>query len=249
MLLVSTSSFRGYGLHKIFELVAQSEYEGVDVVLSPSEYDTLDAAYLQHLSDITGVRIASLTAYERKMDAETLEDIVEMAKKLNVSLINVFPPHRLDKDGSWFNDVLPEFKKKNPSIQFAIINVEPRTFLFFIPEYKDATLTSIKKLTGETTLHISNVDPESGVDLIKTFTVLGSSIVNVLLSDKTGSKDSLLPGKGEMPLETLLIRLKEGGYKRNFTLKVDPKALGVGDDELVLKRMKDSKKFWEKHYA
>lgn len=51
-----------------------------------------------------------------------------------------------------------------------------------------------------------------------------------------------------MPLETLLIRLKEGGYKRNFTLKVDPKALGVGDDELVLKRMKEAKKFWDKHY-
>lgn len=249
MLLVSTSSFRGYGLHKIFELVAQSEYEGVDVVLSPGEFDTLDAGYLQHLSDITGVKIVSLTAYERKMDAETLDSIVEMAKKLNVGLINVYPPHRLDKDGSWFNDVLPEFKKKNPGIQFAIINVEPRTFLFFIPEYKDATLTSIKKLTGETALHVSNVDPESGVDLIKTFTVLGSSIVNVLLSDKTGSKDNLLPGKGEMPLETLLIRLKEGGYKRNFTLKVDPKALGVGDDEAVLKRMKDAKKFWEKHYA
>lgn len=52
-----------------------------------------------------------------------------------------------------------------------------------------------------------------------------------------------------MPLETLLIRLREGGYKRNFTLKVDPKALGVGNDDTVLKRMADAKKFWEKHYS
>jgi len=248
MLLVSTSSFRGYGLHKTFELIAQSEYEGVDVVLSSTDFDTLDAAYLKHLSEITGVQIGSLTAFERKMDADSLEKIIDIAVKLQVPLINIFPPHRLDKDGSWFNDILPNCKKKHPSIQFAVINVEPRTFLFFIPEYKDATLTSIKKLTGETALHISNVDPASGVDLIKTFTVLGNSIVNVLLSDKTSSKDDLLPGKGEMPLETLLIRLKEGGYKRNFTLKVDPKALGVGDDELVLKRMKEAKKFWDKHY-
>lgn len=248
MLLVSTSSFRGYGLHKTFELIARSEYDGVDVVLSPTDFDTLDAEYLKHLSEITGVKIASLTAFERKMDADALDKIIDIAIKLQVPLINIFPPHRLDKDGSWFNDVLPDCKKKHSSIQFAVINVEPRTFLFFIPEYKDATLTSIKKLTGETALHISNVDPESGVDLIKTFTVLGNSIVNVLLSDKTSSKDELLPGKGEMPLETLLIRLKEGGYKRNFTLKVDPKALGVGDDEIVLKRMKEAKKFWDKHY-
>ncbi len=248
MLLVSTSSFRGYGLHKIFELVAQSEYDGVDVVLSASEFDTMDANYLQHLSEITGVTIGSITAFERKMDADTLQEIVDIAVKLKVPLINVYPPYRLDKDGSWFNDVLPNCKAKHPSIHFAVINVEPKTFLFFIPEYKDATLTSIKKLTGETALHISNVDSTSGVDLIKTFTVLGSSIVNVLLSDKTNSKDELLPGKGEMPLETLLIRLKEGGYKRNFTLKVDPKALGVGNDETVLKRMNDSKKFLEKYY-
>lgn len=51
-----------------------------------------------------------------------------------------------------------------------------------------------------------------------------------------------------MPLETLLIRLKDGGYKRNFTLKVDPKVLGVGGDEVVLARMDEAKKFWEKHY-
>ena len=108
-----------------------------------------------------------------------------MAKQLGTKLINIFPPHRLDKDGSWFSDYLPLVKKQNPDIAISIINVEPKTFLFFIPEYKDATLSSIKKVTGETTLHISNVNPESGVDLIKTFTVLGSSIVNVLLSDKT----------------------------------------------------------------
>jgi sugar phosphate isomerase/epimerase len=97
-------------------------------------------------------------------------------------------------------------------------------------------------------LNISKVDPESGVDLIKTFAKLGNSIVNVFLSDKTAAKNDLIPGKGDMPLETLLIRLKEGGYKRNFTLKVDPKSIGVGNDETVLKRMADAKTFWEKHY-
>ena len=248
MLLVSTSCFKGHGLHKTFELIAESEYDGVDLSVSYTDYDTLDISYLKHLTEITGVKIHSITAHERKMDQEALDQVVKIAEELNIKLINIYPPHRLDKDGTWFSEYLPEVKKKFSEIQFAIINVEPRTFLFFIPEYKDATLTSIKKLTGETALHISNVDPESGVDLIKTFTILGNSIVNVFLSDKTGSKDNLLPGKGDMPLETLLIRLKDGGYKRNFTLKIDPKALGVGDDETVLARMKEAKKFWEKHY-
>ncbi len=248
MLLAATSCFRGYGLHKTFELIAASGYDGVDLVLSASDFDTENEMYLKHLSEVTNVTIQAITAYERKMDAKILERMVQLACSLGVSLINIYPPHRLDKDGAWFNETLPELKKKHPDIRFAIINVEPRTFLFFIPEYKDATLTSIKKLTGETALAISHVDPESGVDLIKTFSVLGNSIVNVLLSDKTATKDHLLPGKGDMPLETLLIRLGEGGYDRVFTLKVDPKSLGAGDDELVLTRMAEARKFWEKHY-
>ena len=56
MLLAATSCFRGYGLHKIFELVAQSGYDGVDLVLSGSEYDTQDASYLEHIEKLTGKR-------------------------------------------------------------------------------------------------------------------------------------------------------------------------------------------------
>lgn len=225
MLLASTSCFKGYGLHKTFELIKASGYDGADLVLSSSDFDTENTDYVAEISALTGVQVISITAYERKMDAKTIDQIIEMAKRLDVKLINIFPPHRLDKDGTWFSDYLPLVKKQNPDLSIAIINVEPKTFLFFIPEYKDATLSSIKKITGETTLHISNVNPESGVDLIKTFTVLGNSIVNVFLSDKTGAKESLLPGKGDMPLETLLIRLQEGGYRRHFTLKVNPKDL------------------------
>ncbi len=249
MFLVSTSCFRGYGLHKTFCLIAQSGYDGADLVLSSGDFDTENTEYLMELVKTTKCPIYSITTYERKMDLAKLMMIIEMAKILGVGLINIYPPHRLDKDGSWFSEVLPRVKKENPNIQFAVMNVEPKTFLFFIPEYKDATLTSIKKITGETALSISNVNPESGVDLIKTFSILGNSIVNVLLSDKTGVKSDLLPGKWDMPLETLLIRLKEGGYQRTFTLKVDPKALGVGNDETVLSRLAETYTFWKKHYS
>lgn len=185
MLLASTSCFKGYGLHKTFELIKASGYDGADLVLSSADFDTENTDYVAEISALTGVSVVSITAYERRMDAKTVDQVVEMAKRLGAHLINIFPPHRLDKDGAWFSDYLPLVKQQNPDLSISIINVEPKTFLFFIPEYKDATLSSIKKITGETTLHISNVNPESGVDLIKTFTVLGNSIVNVFLSDKT----------------------------------------------------------------
>ena len=127
--------------------------------------------------------------------------------------------------------------------------MEPKTFLFLIPEYKDATLPLIKKITGKTALHVSNVDPESGTDLIKTFSLLGNSIHNVYLSDKTGNKEDLLPGKGDMPLESLLIKLSDGGYKGDFTLKVAPKELGAGDDASVLKKLGETKEYFLKHFV
>ena len=78
MLLVATSCFKGYGLHKSFELIATSGYDGVDLVLSGSEYDTENAEYIEHLEALTGVQVYALTAYERRMDASVLAGIIAL---------------------------------------------------------------------------------------------------------------------------------------------------------------------------
>lgn len=52
-----------------------------------------------------------------------------------------------------------------------------------------------------------------------------------------------------MPLESLLIKLKDIDYKGNFTLQVDPKYLGAGDDELVLKNLERAKAYLEKYFS
>jgi len=195
MLLLSTSSLRGYGLHKIFSFAKKSQYDGINLDLNPLDFDTENPEYISTLSKEFKVPVVSITAYERKMSKKAVDSIMEIAKTLDSKIVNFYPPHRLDKDGEWFNEYLPKVKQRHKNIDITVINVEPKTFLFFIPEYKDATLQSIKKVTGQTTLHISNVDPESGVDLIKTFSILGNSIHNVYLSDKTGNKEELLPGR------------------------------------------------------
>jgi hypothetical protein len=81
------------------------------------------------------------------MNKNDVDNILLLAKKLNVININFYPPYRADKDNTWFSEYLPKIKEKNPNLNICIINVEPKTFLFFIPEYKDATLNTIKKIT------------------------------------------------------------------------------------------------------
>ncbi len=247
MFLLSTASLKGYGLHKIFQLAKAAAFEGVCLDLDPTNFDTENAAYVSGLSEEFGLPVVAVTAYERKMDADAIVRVADFAAAVGAKAVNFYPPHRLDKDGTWFNEDLPKVAASRKDLIFSVVNVEPKTILFFIPEYKDATLSSIKKLTGKTTLHVSNVDPETGVDLMKTFTNLGNTIVNVLLSDRSGGKTDLLPGRGDAPLESLLIKLRDAGYKGDFTLKVSPKELSAGDDDAVLKKLAEAKAYFEKH--
>jgi len=69
MLIVSTSSFRWYWLHKIFKIVKNSWYEWINLDIISWEYDTEDAQYIKELSDEFAIPVVSITAYEKKMDS------------------------------------------------------------------------------------------------------------------------------------------------------------------------------------
>lgn len=114
---------------------------------------------------------------------------------------------------------------KYPNIVINIINAPPKTWLFIISEYGDARPETIKKITAHTALSIENVDPQSGVDLMKTFILLGSTMGFVYLSDKNDEQSGLFPGEGTMPLESLLIKMQDIGYTGHFTLTISPEAL------------------------
>lgn len=126
-----------------------------------------------------------------------------------MKIVNFTPPHRTDREKEWFSEGLKALIAKYPSITINIVNAPPKTWLFIISEYGDARPETIKKMTEHTALSIENVEPESGVDLIKTFTLLGNTIGLVYFSDKTEETTGMFPGEGDMPLESLLIRMKE----------------------------------------
>ncbi|EKE26170.1 MAG: hypothetical protein ACD_4C00399G0003 [uncultured bacterium (gcode 4)] len=248
MLIVSTSCFKWYWLHKIFKLVSLSWYDWLNLDLSPVDFDTENILYIKELSQTFKVPVVSISAYERKMDNNTVDFIIQMARELWSKSINFYPPHRLDKDNSWFSNYLPKIKEKNPDLNINIMNVEPKTFLFFIPEYKDATLSTIKKITNETALVVSNVDPSSWIDLLKTFSLLWNSIKNVYLSDKSWNKQDMFLWKWDMPLRDLLWKLNDNWYSWLFTLKINPKEILAGKDDQVLVKLLEAKEFFLKHF-
>ncbi len=161
MLLLSTSSLAGYGLHRIFDFVKKSHYDGVDLCIDFSQFDTFHVEYLRELSETSDVKIISITAPETKLTTQQLEFILTLASDLNVSVVNIHPPHRLEKEKDWFGEYLKILQEKHPNIMINIINAPPKTWLFIIAEYGDARPETIKKMTEHTALSIANIDPNS----------------------------------------------------------------------------------------
>jgi hypothetical protein len=102
MLLLSTSSLVGYGLHKIFLLAKEAEYDGIDLCLNPDDYDGHNSDYIKLLESLTGIEVKSITAYERKMNEDIVDETLKLASNLGIRIVNFFPPHRTDKNKSWF---------------------------------------------------------------------------------------------------------------------------------------------------
>lgn len=209
MMLLSTRSLSGYGLDKVFALAKDAGYDGIDLSVDFGCFDTVDSLYLDTLMKRYSLPIISMTAPDRRVTKKQSLQIIDTADLLGVKIVNFTPPHRTDREKEWFGEGLKSLSMKYPNITINIINAPPKTWLFIISEYGDARPETIKKMTEHTALSIENVEPESGVDLIKTFTLLGNTIGLVYLSDKTEEAHGMFPGEGDMPLESLLIRMKE----------------------------------------
>ncbi len=248
MLLLSTASLDGYWLHKTFLLAKEAEYDGIDLSIDFDNFDSCNASYIDSLVQLSGISVESISAPERRVTKRQVDEVISIASELGVPLVNLHPPHRLDKEKDWFGEYLRILEGKYPDITIAVTNAPPKTWLFIISEYGDARPETIKKITSHTALSIGNVEPESGIDLMKTFTLLGNTISHVYLSDKTEEKNYLFPGEGNMPLESLLIRMKEAGYTWPFSLLINPTELWAGNDARVIERLMDVRRFLDRYY-
>ncbi|MDR0771757.1 MAG: hypothetical protein LBF15_01505 [Candidatus Peribacteria bacterium] len=62
MILLSTSSLNGYGIHRSFLLAKKAGFDGVDLVLTKENFDLWDGDYLASISKEIGIKVLSITA-------------------------------------------------------------------------------------------------------------------------------------------------------------------------------------------
>ncbi len=252
MLLLSTTSLHGYSLHRVLSFAKKAEYDGIDISLNTSNYDFWDKDYVKWLSDAFWVPIISITAPTKWMNEKRVDKIIEIAKATKAQIVTFSPPHLMDKNTKWFSHYLQKVKK-DTNLSICIQNVEAKFMFFIIPEYKNSTLSELKKITGDSSLDLAAVDPASWIDILKAQKLLWSSIKNILLSDRRWAKAGLLPwtawgGISYLPLESFFMKLKTVWYSGYITLKVRQSELWAGNEERVFQNLEYAKNYYQKYF-
>jgi hypothetical protein len=102
-------------------------------------------------------------------------------------------------------------------------------------------------------LDLSSIDSSSWMDILKAYKILWTSIKNIYLSDRMWNKTWLLPWNAGwwisyLPLESFLMKLKTTGYNWFISIKVNPEALWVWNEWLILENFKKINEYYKKHY-
>lgn len=245
MLALSTDSLNGYGLNRIFAFAKEAEYEGIDLFVSSKHYDTQNAQYVKSLSDQYAIPVVSMQLPDPT--PKRLEKAIEIAKAVNCKVIIVQPPKIFSvRQTSWLKTQVPKIRAKE-NISIALENAPADMILGFIPKHAMNNLDEMKKFK-HACIDTTRVATKKQ-DLIRLYKSLAKYLVHVHLSNVKGSKKYYLPDDGILPLESFLTKLKQDSFPGSISIKVNPKFISAGDDEKVMKHLRDMKVYYDKYFA
>ncbi|MFH1218337.1 MAG: sugar phosphate isomerase/epimerase [Candidatus Peregrinibacteria bacterium] len=245
MIICSTDSLRGYGLNRIFELIKEAGYDGVDLKVNYGEFDTFNADYIKKLSEEYNLPVHAISAPDQ-IATKNIKDLVKLAKTVNAKVLIIQPPKILDfKMAAWLKTEIPKLREKE-FLSIALENAAAGTFLGFIPERAMSNAEELKKFK-----HISLDTARIGEkrqDLIRAYTSFKKFLVHIHLSNYYKGKKYAPPQEGIMPLESFLSKLKQDKYPGAISIKILPKYLHAGEDDRLIEELKRTKKYYEKYY-
>lgn len=246
ILALSTDSLQGYGLNRIFQFAKEAGFDGVDLAISIKDFDTQNTEYVKNLSGQYGIPVVCI---QTPMDAtaKTILDAVEMAKGLGTKIITVQPPKILNfKYIKWLENEVPKIRQKE-DLSIALENAPSDMFLGIIPEHGMQSLSDLKKFK-HVALDTSRVAYKKE-DLMRLYGILKKFLVHIHLSNFRKGKGYAMPEEGALPLESLLTKLRQDGYKGAISFKIHPKFLKAGNDAGVKKQLVTCKKFFEMYFV
>ena len=246
MLTLSSDSLKGYGLNRIFQIAKAAGYAGIDLTLDPKNFDTHNAQYVKSLVESTEMPVVALQTAPNA-NPHKVQEAVQMAKILGTRVIVVQPPKIFDfKYIQWLKNEIPKIRQKE-SISIALENAPSETFLGIIPERAMGNIIDLKKFK-HVCIDTSRVAQKRD-DLIRIYKALKKFLVHIHISNVKAGKYYYPLGKGILPLESFLTKLKQDGFAGNISLKINPKFLEAGDDQKVMKMLEEQKLFYDTYFT
>lgn len=246
MLAISTDSLRGYGLNRVFQIIKDAGFDGVDLAIDKRNYDTQNTEYVKGLIDEVGIPVIAIQA-PPNTNPKSIQNLVEMAKKLDCKVIVIQPPKFFDyKYIQWLKNEVPKIRQRE-NISIALENAPSKSFFGIIPEHAMGNILDLKKFKHACidTARLA----QRKEDVIRVYSTLKKYIVHFHLSNMKSGTPYSPPENGILPLESLLTKLKQDMFAGAISLKINPKFLHAGNDEKVMKALADQKLFYDTYFT
>ncbi len=244
----STGSLYPFGLERIYAWAAEVGYDGVEIMMD-DRWDTHQAAYLDHLAEKRGIRIAAFHPPLRRGawnlgPQETLIRVSRLARSMEVPVVVAHPPPPGRALERWSAGPLRKAREQGASVAVENMPMSGARGIFGIGRPRSCDRPEYLVGLGDVTLDTSHVGA-SKVDLMRAYSVLAGQLRHVHLSDSDliGGDQHRLPGKGRLPLRPFLAALESSNYSGVVSLELKPWSLGAPNPETILERMREALQF------
>jgi sugar phosphate isomerase/epimerase len=260
ILSLSTGSLFTLPLQRVFELAAESGFDGVELIIN-QDFQRINAAKLvRSLQEI--ITIHSIHSPFMELDGwggpvDSLKRSIELAAECDIPLVNFHPPSWMGFEigfWRWFYSV-HDYQKElglNGKVTVTMENMPWVGKWKINPNILSNTqqlVDFIKRHNLYMTFDCTHMG-SGKTNFINDFFLCYDSgrIRNIHFSDYGHGREHLLPGHGILPLTRFLNHLRNTEYQSTVTLELDPREFPKGEHS-ILESLKDMLSFLRRETA
>jgi len=260
LISLSTGCLFTLPLQKVFELSAESGFDGVELIINQSFMGVNPVKLVSSLQEITTIH--SIHAPFMMLDGwggpiGSLKHSVEIAAKCGIPLVNFHPPSWMGLEIAFWRWLykVRDFQKEIGMDGKVIVTLENMPW---VGEYKiNPNILSKPQRMIEflhehnlfMTFDCTHMGSRDASFITEFFQFYESGrIRNIHFSDYGNGREHLLPGHGILPLTRFLNHLRSTDYQSTVTLELDPKEFPKGERN-ILESLKEILAFLRKETA
>jgi hypothetical protein len=249
--LVSTDSFSNAWLDMVFEMIKQSWFDWVDLAIRKN-FDAWNVDYVKKISNKHDLPIKVIQISEN-INQKEMEKALDLCEATWADTITINAPTFFNlKSYNFIVDNIDAYKKNNPHIHFSIINPEDSSvFALPIPKYRFTNIVDIvKKYWCYLWLDIATLDSQIlEWEFIRKLPNLLPYMAVMYFSDKNRVWDiHLLPWEWTLKLPAILKKIKQTGFNRYFSSKINISKAELADSDKVVDILVKAREYYQKYY-